>query len=170
MVWAATEGAPFRLRDGKAKDDKVQTVGLAPVPFNKLDEEELRRLGGSAIVILKTPAEARAFEAKAKARGEGRAANPVRVKTAVHNARIIARRKRLAEEALVKLVRERMEKDPEATWQVAIKEAIAYLRRPEEPQRAAASPGAAPRRGGRRGAPELEVSEDDDEEDGSPAS
>lgn len=183
MVWAATEGAAFRLRDGKKASDPVRVVGLAPVPFTNLDELELKRLGGGAIVILKTPAEAREFERRAKEKhGDGGHARRdyVRVKTAVHNARLWARRKQVSEAVVAELVGKAMVADPELTWQAAVKGALdevakqAEARREERAARLPAPLPSAPKRGrgGRAPARAEDDADDDDadEEDGSETS
>lgn len=182
MVWAATEGPAIRLRDGREKSDPMKVIGLRPVPFDKLDESELKRLGGSAIVVLKTPQEARDFEAAAKRRhgstdtAEARA-QMVRVKTGAHNAKIIAERRKLPAAPIAELVREAMTKDPEVTWQQATQAAIELLaeqaaevkaaRREEKAARLPQPPPAAPKKGGRRAPARAEDDVEDDEEDGS---
>lgn len=168
MIWAATQGAPFQLRDGRGFEAPMRTVGIAPVPFSNLDEAELRRLGGPQIVVLTTAAEARAFEKKAKdAKPNGAAM--VRIKTGAHNAGIIAGRKGVEPGPVMDLVREALTKDTQVTWQQATEAALERVAKAGEEARAKKKAAALPPPPKRRPSRPVEdepsdVDQDDDDE------
>lgn len=177
MVWAATEGQAFRLRDGKEKSDPMVLVNGSPQPFEKLDESELRRLGGTAIHVFTTAAAAREFEKKQKAKATEtgpRGKERVRLKTAMHNAAIHARRKSLPPEAASELAARVFRASPEAPLEQVVELALqALVKQLEEAEaeRAARAPAAKlskPPKATRAKADEAddEELEDDDDEGG----